>query len=211
MPERFPFTGLTGEQPAVGQVQTSCHWPCLSAGLRAALHCKRGKNLSSLCLTRCAFCRTRSFSHVQIYLDWLCQLMGQVPPPLFLLSLFTQYPNMLWMNLHTPVSDGRPPGGEELCDEFFMRVSREQGVAGGVASHSNATLTRKSVWSRVFTLQYSAMAHFKGHRSDFACFSSYASKHEYYKSLSRVSKSRCRISFALTLFFFPPVDFHLLL
>ena len=35
MPERFPFTGLTGEQP---QVQTSCHRSRSSAGLRAASH-----------------------------------------------------------------------------------------------------------------------------------------------------------------------------
>lgn len=35
MPERLPFTGLTGEQP---QVQTSCHRSHSSAGLRAASH-----------------------------------------------------------------------------------------------------------------------------------------------------------------------------
>lgn len=35
MPEWFPFTGLTGEQPALKRLQTSCHCFFGRAGLRA--------------------------------------------------------------------------------------------------------------------------------------------------------------------------------
>lgn len=78
MPQWFPFTRLTGEQPALALVLMSCHWSGLSAGLRTATHCTHG-NLMSLRVWQDAHSATCSYScifhdvmlYVCVSIPWL--------------------------------------------------------------------------------------------------------------------------------------------